>query len=160
MPNARCILPSRRRRRDIPRDGACPAASGGQVMTSPIIKTWPEFVNALCSTCCFWPIRPPLRMTADLRRARSIPWSSLLHALSRPSTWARSHRLDHVKPVVQPCPIASDARPSQSRTRGLEHCDDRRCRCELELRYDGNAVKRSALRDGGGLYRGRSRLVG
>jgi deferrochelatase/peroxidase EfeB len=23
----------------------------------------------------------------------------------------------------------------------LEHCDDRRCRCGLELRYDGNAVK-------------------
>src|SRR6516164_2373158 len=59
MPNARCILPSRRRRRDIPRDGVCPAASGRQVMTSPIIKTWPEFVNALCSTCCFWPTRRP-----------------------------------------------------------------------------------------------------
>lgn len=29
----------------------------------------------------------------------------------------------------------------------MEHCADRRCRCELELRYDGNAVKRSALRE-------------
>src|SRR6478752_390660 len=57
MPNARCILPSRQRRRAIPRDGVCPAVSGRQVMTSPIIKTWPEFVNALCSTCCFWSTR-------------------------------------------------------------------------------------------------------
>src|SRR5206468_6471792 len=30
---------------------------------------------------------PSLRMTAGLRRARSIPSSSLPHALSRPSTW-------------------------------------------------------------------------
>src|SRR6516162_8876245 len=61
MPNARYILPSRRRRRDIPRDGACPAASGRQVRTSPIFKTWPEFVNALCSTSCTDDGRSPTR---------------------------------------------------------------------------------------------------
>ena len=104
MPNAKCILPSRRRPWNIPRDGVCPAESGRPAMTSPIIKTWPEFVNALCSMCCFWPTRRPLQMTADLRRARSIPSSSLPHALSRPSSWGSFSPPRPRSATVQPCP--------------------------------------------------------
>ena len=68
------------------------------------VKTWPEFANALCWMCCFWPTRRPLQMTADLRRARSIPSSSLPHALSRPSTWGSFSPPRPRSATVQPCP--------------------------------------------------------
>ena len=81
-------------------------------------------------------------------------------ALATRAPGASSHRLDHVQSALQPGAIDPDAGHGQSRTRRLEHRDNLGCRCRPELRYDGNAAQRSALRDGGGLYRGRSRALG
>src|SRR6267142_1528555 len=74
MPNARCILPSRRRRRDIPRDGVCPAASGRQVMTSADDATATGAQNVKLNRASLWmaPRLSVVVVTLSVRRAGPV----------------------------------------------------------------------------------------
>ena len=55
MPNAKCILPFRRRPRDIPRDGV----PGGERQAGDDVAHYQNVARlceTLCSTPCFWPV--------------------------------------------------------------------------------------------------------